>query len=206
MKRYVLDLLEDGHSVSLAFGDYESAYQFTVLVMTYVDSTGSGNGYGAYWLADKTCPQEVEGIPSHTKTKIRYDLVWTMIQNIVSARLLGEDAFIFPGTTIRHDRSDGAIDFRFNARMLPDILSPEVGDMCRVIRSCATFGEEVVGLDGRVLDILPGKSSDKDIFLVESIIAPDQGHAKVPRYALMKIRDYTMDSNRLELPVIVVDT
>lgn len=150
----LLKALQDGHTVVLRFTTKEDARRFKKFTNTYMEESGAGNGYGAYWvLFDMgiskedtaricyTCREQYPIVP-----RLNRDLVDSMLAAIMTARLAKRGATMDVALTV--GEKDGAITFAIG--VLPERQRPKAGDMFRALnRTCSEAAREVG--EGRVI-------------------------------------------------------
>lgn len=139
----ILGAIEDGNSKGLFFASMEDAERFKAFCNVYLDESGAGNGYGAYWVYLDSIIIGVTGNPGHS-TNIREDLVKYMLDKIVCARTAGEKR----GSSVELVMGTSDNGIKFNVGDLPSRLRPGVGDMFRSLRSQGALSK----MDGRVIE------------------------------------------------------
>ncbi len=127
---YLLRFLEDGNSIELRFLGRRDAIAFIDFVRTYMEKSGAGNGYNAYWLLG---PQSV---PLQTASRdigsgrLNQEFIKNMAQRLCD-ELAERRPFYETGSRLLeyiplHGVIGGAIVFRFNPKYLPVHSEPAV--------------------------------------------------------------------------------
>jgi len=161
-RRVFMEVLENGIKKMFCFDSLGSALRFKELVRVYAEETSAGNGYHGYWPVDGLLlNSEVETIPGHCITRLKYDYVLNMLHAIVAARLVRE----YLGEYMNDQVPDGErldVDFCVGRRdkaiyfyldRLPERQRPAVGDKFRSIPSRGG----IWGLEGIVVTDLGGE-------------------------------------------------
>jgi len=142
----ILNVLKDMKPVVLCFSNKKSAENFLVLVNTYEDDSGAGNGHSAYWPNyDNQRIQLRFWQPSGSLSKLNVAMVEGMLWRIYSARDAAPPDDMEKKFSIRC--TDKAITFSLEE--LPPRIRPTVGDMYRIPRSLSQDG---MGGEGKVID------------------------------------------------------
>ena len=143
-----LDIAADGRKETLRFASKKDAERFTEFVKVYVDDSGAGNGYGAYWVWLDANPYWRPFIVAKSINEINPDFVSSMLHSIVCARTASSNS---PTIKWSWEKTDGGIIFEMEE--LPARQRPAVGDMYRIPRSkmSADYYDELGYSEGRVL-------------------------------------------------------
>jgi hypothetical protein len=164
----ILKALENSHDKLLCFASKEDSERFKDFANTYMEESGAGNGYGAYWVYfDAQIVEVSEILKDVFSCKLDRGLISSMLEDIVCARTAGESGA--ENIYINIGFKNYAITFFVGE--LPERQSPQAGDM---FRSLQTKG--VAKIEGRVLKIDDGKvvlsivSSQDEIAYREEII------------------------------------
>ena len=142
----LLEALEDGVTKTFCFASKENAKRFRSFTNTYMDESGAGNGYGAYWVYRDAEVIGCDKIPRSAVTEIKPELVRSMLHDILVARTSQRNPDAAVSLTV--GTKEGAIAFSFGD--LPLRQRPRVGDMFRTMKSLANEAEYNVG-EGRVV-------------------------------------------------------
>lgn len=116
--------------VELCFCSVEDARKFKNFVDIYVDDSGTGNGYGAYWMLDIKIKRRF-GIPKNATSHLNEDFISHMLFKILSARRAEKHPEI--DISCFGWKLKGAI--KFSMGKIPPRLTPKKGDMYRIPRS-----------------------------------------------------------------------
>ncbi len=179
-RRVFMEALENGIKRMFCFDSLGSALRFKELVRAYAEETSAGNGYSGYWPVDGLfLNSEVETIPAHCVTRLKYDYVLNMLHAIVSARLARECLGEYMNDMVPdEERLD--VDFcvgrrnkaiYFHLDRLPEIQRPAVGDKFRSISSRGGIWglEGVVVADlGGELDVVSRQDCNSNTYLPEA--------------------------------------
>ena len=131
----ILEALENAIKKTLCFRSIEDAERFKSFVNTYMEESGAGNGYGAYWVNFNAKIVQVLEILDSFTTEINDNYIESMMESIIAERLAGLD----------QDYKTGGIIFSVSP--LPPRQRPKAGDMFRTLIS---MGAEKK-MEGRVL-------------------------------------------------------
>jgi hypothetical protein len=116
--------------INLCFCSVEDAKRFKNFVDIYIDDTGAGNGYGAYWMFDIKIKRR-PWLSKSAITCLNEDFIKNMLFRILSVRRAEKhpemDISCF-GWKLK-----GAI--KFSMGKIPPRLTPKKGDMYRIPRS-----------------------------------------------------------------------
>ena len=129
---WILNVLEDAHPVKICFSDRRSAEDFSLLINTYEDDSGAGNGYSAYWpdyKKRKILPHFWR--PAESTAEIDVGHVRWMLWSIYAAHaaeLPGDADDLFSVAT-------AGDALAFSLKELPPRVRPVVGEMYRIPRS-----------------------------------------------------------------------
>lgn len=137
----LLEALEDGRKVTLCFAVTTNAEEFKSFANTYMEESGAGNGYDAYWVHFDAQIIQTDAIPPNTVTRLKHDLITRMRNAILDARLAGQPQ---AGIT-------------FWGQPLPPRQRPTQGDMFRTLLSQGATERiegRVVADHGDTLDII----------------------------------------------------
>lgn len=169
----VVEALVDGEYAKLCFVSKESANAFRKFVKIYMDDSGAGNGYEAYWIYWETKTKIKPYIPRNAVVKLNRQLIDSMIYSILEARTAKNRPDITVSYTTLTEK--GAICF--NIDEFPPRLRPTTGDMFRVPRSFVDFcrskyteGRVVQdnGLTLEVIDCFDFNKKDPKIDIIET--------------------------------------
>ena len=153
--KHRLKVVEDNTRVkTLVFRSYADAKRFLDFVHVYMDETGCGNGYSAYWPNRIYIPGSrflpfTEGITvgsrplpypfaiNKKENVIRPDIFRRMLYCVVAVRFVGEKNIASKVIEYLHgvDYTTRGIRFTFDVNDLPPCQRPAVGDMYRIPRS-----------------------------------------------------------------------
>ncbi|MBI2065390.1 MAG: hypothetical protein HYT62_05085 [Candidatus Yanofskybacteria bacterium] len=142
----MLQAIEDGHGIILCFASKEDADRFRQFTNIYMDDSGAGNGYGAYWVYNHKEIIRCDKIPSFCATRLERKLVSLMVSGILIARMATKHHSHRMNISI--GERNGAITF--NLDNLPARKRPTAGDMFRTVKSIGNEDERLIG-EGRVL-------------------------------------------------------
>lgn len=189
----VIQVLENGNRKSLCFYSEKDANSFKSFTNTYMDESGAGNGYGAYWIFLDSKIIQCDEIPDEVITCLTPELLYGMLDRISFARTADKRTIV--RVSLRISMKAGAIEF--NVGELPLRKSPTKGDMFRVIKSQANE-DEIRVREGRVLEDL-GKT-------LKVYSYSDEMHGKKPiegaeivevrTASVMKINDWLKEGNQ----------
>ena len=175
---------------TLCFASHEDAKRFKEFGVTYVDESGAGNGYGAYWVYSDLEIVPCFWIPNNAVTILNTGLVTDMVWSILRARFAVENPPDCVGYKV--GLRNGALTFLIGE--FPPKILPTTGDMYRIPRPEQRTEEEFHLSEGRVLadfgdevDIVSSCDIRDD-----SITEPKEGAKKlrIKKDRLMKINDY----------------
>ena len=127
---FYLDIVADGRNQTLCFASKKDAVDFSEFTKIYVDDSGAGNGYGAYWLWLDAQPYYRPYRKQNSVCLLNLKLVSAMLWSILSARLA-----ISNPATIGFSQGSTGEAVTFSVDSLPPRLRPSVGDMYRIPRS-----------------------------------------------------------------------
>lgn len=147
----LLDAREDGKAVTLCFVSKADAEQFKQFVGTYMEESGAGNGYSAYWVYLDAPIIQADAIPPRCVTKLNDELISAMRNAIVGARLAGDD------------QEGGGI--MFWSQELPPRQRPTCGDMFRALVSQGAQDRmegRVVADHGETLEVISWQEEDEE--------------------------------------------
>lgn len=136
----IFECLENAEKKTLCFASVEDAKRFKNLVNTYMEESGAGNGYGAYWVLFETEIEEVPEIMENFCTELDDNLITKMIQDVIRARTAGNPQGII-----------------FNLPELPKPQRPTRGDMFRTLFSRGANRKiegRVINDNGDMLDVI----------------------------------------------------
>jgi len=185
----ILHVLKDMKPVKLCFVDKKSAESFLVLVNTYEDDSGAGNGYSAYWPNyDKRKISLSFWQPNKSVMEINSEFVEHMLRSIYLAHAVNVPEEMKEEFSITHTNK-GIV---FSMEELPPRIRPTVGDMYRIPKSLSFDGGggegRVIEDEGHALRVIPcwywgnkGFRSDFEIL-------------KIHESQAMKIHDWLKDS------------
>ncbi len=137
---------KDDSYETLCFLSKADAQRFRRFVRTYIDESGAGNGYGAYWIVDDEIDQR-RVPPAGSKAALDHDRLKTMLFSILRARTAKNPPDV--EVALKAWTVGRAVAFTFG--MLPPRQRPGVGDMFRVIRGSRPSDEEAKVGEGRVV-------------------------------------------------------
>ncbi len=193
MKMYaLLKAIEDGEDVQLCFASKDDAKRFKKFTVRYILESGTGNGYGAYWVYFDSAIIQSDGIPEDASVILRVDLIEHMLWDLLVARTADQK------TTVNADlivgkKNDAAI---FSVGKLPPRQKPQSGDMFRVIRRRKMLTGSI--REGRVLNEL-GDTLEVIAWADEDEHGNKRADAKVVTInvnQVMKINDWMSESRR----------
>lgn len=152
---FYLDVATDGRAGTLCFASKNDAVNFADFVKVYVDDSGVGNGYDAYWLNLDAKPYWRPYMLSRSGNELDPEIITKMICRILIARLATDDKsrFFDAFASFRWSWGQKARGIVFQMDPLPPRQRPTVGDMYRIPRSkLQPSGSDVIYSEGRVLD------------------------------------------------------
>lgn len=194
----ILSAIEDGHSITLCFASKKDAEQFKQFANTYMDESGAGNGYGAYWVYRSSEVIRCDKVPPGSTTRLEQKFINSMTNDILVARTANRNHSAMADISI--GIKNKAISFSFGN--LPERQRPAVGDMFRTMKSQANEEEKAVG-EGRVIEDL-----GETLKVISCWDEGDDGRPKsnaklitVRDVAVMKINDWKSEhrSNRAKV-------
>ena len=142
----ILNVLKDGRPTKLCFANKKSAESFLLLVNTYEDDSGAGNGYSAYWpdyIKRNVLPSFFR--PRGSVTELYIGLIEAMLWSIYMARA-GVPPKELKETFSAAYTGKGIV---FSLKELPPRIRPTAGDMYRIPRS---LSEDGLGSEGKVIE------------------------------------------------------
>ncbi|NQT49447.1 hypothetical protein HQ571_02005 [Candidatus Kuenenbacteria bacterium] len=140
---YSLQTLEDGQRKVLCFATAEDAIRFKKFSNMYMEESGAGNGYGAYWVFINAEINGVTKIEESFACDLKTNLLNSMRNDIVTARTAGE--FSGDDIDISVDKKNGALTFQIGN--FPERQRPQKGDMFRSL-----FSYKGDKTEGRVIE------------------------------------------------------
>lgn len=170
----ILEALENANKVTLCFATKADAERFKEFANTYMEESGAGNGYDAYWVMFDAQIVQVDVIPHGSITELNTDLVDRMLDDIITARKASADS-----------TSEGIV---FDDPRLPPQKRPSSGDMFRALPSKgakAKLEGRVVKDNGNFLDVI-GYFDEDD----EGNPKPDADIITISADHVMKINDW----------------
>lgn len=212
--RNKLKVLKDMKERVLVFRSYTDAKKFSEFIKVYMDETGSGNGYGAYWPHRFYIPGsrllpftngiylDSEPIPIFSADereagKINTDFIRDMACAILLVRFPGGCSEALKKFAKRISDSvkqtDKGIIFLLDVGDLPSSQRPEVGDMYRIPRSRMNLNDEKLAFfsEGKVVEDLGEKLKVVSCFSFSGLRKgekPEVGEIEVWR--AIKINDW----------------
>lgn len=144
-----IEALENGNRKTLCFYSKKDARDFKSFTNTYMDDSGAGNGYNAYWILFDSEIIQCDKIPDNTTTSLRPNLIDRMLEGILIARTTKIEPDV--GVGVRIAKKEGTITFSIDE--LPFRKTPTKDDMFRLIKSQANE-DEIRVREGRVLEDL----------------------------------------------------
>lgn len=130
----ILSVLENAREKTLCFASKPDAERFKCFVLTYMEESGAGNGYDAYWVDPEAKIVQTDSVPDGCQIMLNKKYVDTMLARVREARYAG-------------DRScDEAI--AFDVPLLPDRKRPTKGE---TFRSLVSQGASMK-IEGRVVN------------------------------------------------------
>ncbi|MFA5188999.1 MAG: hypothetical protein WC460_06600 [Patescibacteria group bacterium] len=174
----ILKCLENAEEKTLCFASLEDAIRFKSFVNTYMEESGAGNGYDAYWVMSNAKIVQVSEIMDDFCTTLDYNLIAKMLEEIINARTAGNRQGII-----------------FSMSELPARQRPGPGDMIRALFSQGAKEK----IEGRVL------SDNGDTFeVINYWDEDDNGKPKksarvitVPASSVMKIDDWKKEYRKM---------
>lgn len=177
---------KDDTMQNLCFCDRESADRFVEFVKVYMNESGAGNGYGAYWIFDDAIGM-YERPPAVAVKELESDRLYSMLGSILRARTAEDRPSLSVDLLI--GTRDGAISLMIGE--LPPVQRPTAGDMCRVIGEDLNEAERRLG-DARVvrdlgdtLEVVSSWDTERD-----GRVSPDAKYLVVRTKNVMKINDW----------------
>ena len=144
---FYLKVFKDGKQEILRFISRSSMNAFRHLTTSYMDDSGAGNGYGAYWIMFDEKHFHTHSILDDTEYLLDAKLVNQMLHSLLCARLaISNPKMISWNAEAKETNGHGSakgIDFKIDE--IPPRLVPTVGDMYRIPRTKLTDNP----LDGR---------------------------------------------------------
>jgi len=187
---YFLQASEDGANKILCFTTKEDAQRFKNFSNMYMEESGAGNGYGAYWVMRNA---DIIGV---TKTvdiftfELQNHLLEHMRESIAIARTAGEST----GDDINFSVSNTGRAISFQIDNFPERQRPSKGDMFRNLYSYA--GAKI---EGRVIE-----DNDDTLKVISCLDEDDDGKPNpsatfidISSSDVMKINDWK-DKHRKE--------
>ncbi|MCX6745241.1 MAG: hypothetical protein NTX82_07010 [Candidatus Parcubacteria bacterium] len=169
----ILDCIENGQKKKLCFASIEDAQRFKAFVNTYMEESGAGNGYNAYWVMFDTKIVEVSEIMDDFCTILNNDLIVHMLQAVIHSRTAGVG------------NSQGII---FNISELPPRQRPAKDDMFRTLYSQGATEK----IEGRIIE-----DNGETFKVINCYDIDDKGKPKknakiitIPASHAMKINDW----------------
>jgi len=135
----VLEALENADLKYLCFASRDDAERFKAFVNIYMEESGAGNGYGAYWVMFDA---DVEDVLEGFDTELNMYLLNYMMSKVIEARLADSEIAMYPAIEV--SMSTGVI---FRVGELPPRKRPTVGDMFRTLYSAGAESK----FEGRVI-------------------------------------------------------
>lgn len=176
----------DDSMQNLCFCDRESADRFVEFVKVYMNESGAGNGYGAYWIFDDAVGM-YERPSADAVKELESDRLHGMLDAILKARTAEDRPSLSVDLLI--GTRNGAIALEIGE--LPPAQRPTIGDMCRVIGKDLNEVERKLG-DGRVvrdlgdtLEVVSSWDTEHD-----GRVSPDATYLVVRTKNVMKINDW----------------
>ncbi|MCK9352517.1 MAG: hypothetical protein M0P76_07105 [Candidatus Pacebacteria bacterium] len=173
--------------VKLCFADKKSAKSFLMLVNTYEDDSGAGNGYSAYWPNYDKRKIWLSWKPDNSVMEIDSEFVEHMLCRIYLAHSADFPEEMKEKFSVTHTNK-GIV---FSMEKLPPRIRPTVGDMYRIPRSLSFDGMgsegKVIEDKGHTLSVVPcwywGREGFRSDFEV----------LKIDESQVMKIHDWLKD-------------
>lgn len=181
-----IEVRKDDSLERLCFRSKEDTESFQEFVRIYMNETGAGNGYGAYWIFDLDIGL-YERVPRRSVVELETERVRDMLRAILKARTATAEPDMAQVKLVTGSEN-GAIVFELGE--LPPRQRPAVGDMFLVVDSKATKEERLIG-EGRVLRDLGDelevvKCCDETD---SGTLKPDAKRVRVRTSVVMKVRD-----------------
>ncbi len=182
-----LEALEDERLKILCFASKADAQRFKQFCNLYIDESGAGNGYGAYWVYTDTKISRCRKVASRCVIGLDTELIESMLHRILVARTAIGNPQVKVGYVV--GIRDGAIFFTIGE--FPPRQRPGVGDMYRIPRSAldetnlAESEGRVVKDLGDILEVISCYNEERD-----GSIKPNAKVVRVKVTSVMKINDW----------------
>lgn len=135
----VVRVLEDARPVYLLFEDKEQAQSFVDFTHLYIQESGAGNCYGAYWhSSDEAIVGTDAPIPT-SQSFLKRDLIESMTRSVWRKRLALPDIQLrdkeneYQSCLPQFGVSEGAITFSFDKNNFPPRLQPNTEDLVTIV-------------------------------------------------------------------------
>lgn len=189
----LVQAIRDGdYQELLCFETKEEAERFKKFVNTYMEESGAGNGYGAYWVYTNAQILGCDMMPDYAKTQLDTELLESMLASILVARTASKPFACPPVSLITFGGQGKPITFEYGE--LPPRQRPKVGDMYRGLFPIRNSDVEEVAhaREGRVV-----ADHGATLEVISSWDEGDNGKPKpdakrvcIPADQVMKINDW----------------
>lgn len=148
---FYVNVFADGQREKLRFASKRDANAFLAFAKIYVDDSGAGNGYGAYWVyLDEKPSFSPIPLPGSTE-ELDEKLISQMLSGILAARQASNTPTMIGWSWGKRRGFRGGITFMIDP--IPKRQRPAVGDMYRIPRSAMSADySELPYSEGRVLE------------------------------------------------------
>lgn len=156
----ILKVLENAIKKTLCFASKEDAERFKSFTNIYMEESGAGNGYEAYWVMFNSKIVEVDDALDSYDKRVKKSLLSSMMDSIVGTRTAGKDTSYYPAITVGLNNG-----ITFNIQELPDKQRPGAGDMFRTLFSQGAetkFEGRVIKDNGDTLEVIDWYSEDDE--------------------------------------------